>query len=136
MLLKTDLYDNRLVMVDRVQLYLHLAADGSRHLLANINRNKDRLELTRHKMFHLLKPDSYGFNYEMLKMAEVMKTVLITEEAGEHKFRKVTAVYEIPIADILDSGFFIDKQREGLEQQIFLARTVLKKYEIHKKITV
>jgi len=79
-------------------------------------------ERTLEKHLHILS-DSYGFNYHILSNAKLFNAVVLIEK---EEWTGLVKIYNIKVADILNSGSFLHFNNAGFEKQIFITREWMK----------
>ena len=105
-------------------ILLDLVSEDRRRRIGTISETEHNvIVMRRDPKKHLLKvANAYGFCYEFLATARIIKVVRLMIVGGDF--------YHILIKDILKHGDFLFFKKQGFEKQIFLTLEQLEKYGI------
>lgn len=119
--LAIDIYDNE-IYVENKNIYLSLHGENRSRLIAVIRKSNDDLFMSRNYEKHRLrKADAYGFNYEVLKRARIVKFISLRDDYH---------LYRIPISIILDLKNFLHFKQKGFEKQLFMTFEQMREFII------
>ena len=118
-----DKAGNMLYKKGNVILLDLLSEDRRRRIGVIPEVEKDVVVMKRDPKKHLLRvANAFGFCYEFLATAKIVKTVRLMIVGN--------GFYDILIEDILKHGDFLFFKKQGFEKQIFLTLEQLEKYGI------
>ncbi len=104
-------------------IYLDLKLSQGRRRLGKIDEKKESLITKRVYDRHLFRmANSFGFNSELLRTAEIIKYVIVKTDKEE--------TFAIPIETLFKLGSYLHFKKQGFERQIFITIDDLKNFKI------
>ena len=119
-----DKNGNKLI-ADNKQIKLKIKGHNRLRKLFDVVKENDYIYTKRNRGKHLLyASNSYGFNWDVLTSAKVVKNVLLEDDKGS---------YLIPIKKIISDGHFLHFKKKQFELQIFLGLDEIEKHRVNPK---